>query len=221
MISRRTRSPRGSGEQLRAEIIAAAKELMTQAATPEDVSIRAVADAVGVTAPSIYRHFEDKNDLLSAVVVDVFADLDRAMVTAAESATGPAERLLAFGKAYVAFALEHPDHYRLATMDSCPRPDVDAVLAEGAWVHFHSVVEECLEAGVFPEGDSTEITLSLWAAGHGIASLMIVKDDFPWGDKMAMAERVLLASAYGHTVPPGTRLGGAVGGRSPRLTGDS
>ena len=202
MTIRRVRSPRGSGEQLRDEIIAAARRLMAQAPTAEAVSIRAVAQAVGVTAPSIYRHFEDKQELMSAVVVDVFADLDRAMLAAGEGIDEPLERLRAFGRAYVEFAIAHPDHYRLATMDPCPRPSVEQVLAEGAWVHFHEVVQECLEAGLFPGHESVAATLDLWSAAHGIAALMIIKPHLPWGDVGATIDRVLTAAAYGHTVPP-------------------
>ena len=75
---------RGRGEDLRGEIVAATKELLAEAADSDAVSIRAVAEAVGVTPPSIYLHFADKNQLLEAVVVDVFAELDTAMMAAAE-----------------------------------------------------------------------------------------------------------------------------------------
>lgn len=201
---RRTRSPRGSGEQLRDEIVTAARKLMTEAATAEDVSIRAVASAVGVTAPSIYRHFADKQELITAVVVDVFADLDEAMLAAAEGIADPLQRLLAYGMAYVRFAVDHPDQYRLATMDPCPRPDVETVLVEGAWVHFNGVVQECIDAGVFAGHDAMAVTLDLWSAAHGIAAMLIVKPHLPWGDTEQVARRVLMAAAYGHTVEPGT-----------------
>lgn len=202
----RRRSPRGSGEALRGEIVAAAKELMAAANAADDVSMRAVASVVGVTAPSIYRHFADKEDLITAVVVDVFEELDRAMLVAGEGIDDPLERLRAFGMAYVRFALAHPEHYRLATMDPCPRPDVDTVLAQGAFVHFTSVVEECIGAGVFPVGDPLAVTLDLWSAAHGIAALMIAKPFLPWGDVEEAADRALCAAALGGAVAD--RLGG-------------
>lgn len=200
----RPRSPRGSGEALRAEIVRAARGLMAAAPTADGVSIRAVASAVGVTAPSIYRHFTDKDDLLTAVVVDVFDELDRAMVAATADIEEPLERLKAHGLAYVRFALDHPEHYRLALMDRCPRPDIDGVLAAGCWVHFTSAVQACLDAGVFAPQPAEAITLDLWSAAHGIASLLIVKPFLAFGDPMAVADRALTAAAYGHTVPPGT-----------------
>ena len=47
----RSRSPRGQGEQLREEILEAAQSLLMETASEDAVSIRAVADAVGVTPP--------------------------------------------------------------------------------------------------------------------------------------------------------------------------
>lgn len=200
----RRRSPRGSGESLRAEIVRAARELMAAAPTADQVSVRAVAAAVGVTAPSIYRHFADKDDLITAVVVDVFDELDREMVRATEGVHDPLERLKAFGLTYVRFALDHPEHYRLATMDPCPRPDVDAILANGCWVHFIAAVEACLEAGAFPPQDAQALTFDLWSTAHGVAALLITKPYLPFGEPLDFADRVLGAAAYGHTIQPGS-----------------
>jgi AcrR family transcriptional regulator len=195
---RRRRAQRGSGDQLRDEIIAAATELLAAAKSADEVSIRAVADAVGVTAPSIYLHFADKNELLGAVVSAVFCTLDTAMLEAGALVDSPMARLRAFGLAYVHFALAHPEHYRIATMDPCPMPFVDEVMASSAFVHFNGTVVECMEAGIFPAGDPMPITLDLWAAAHGIASLMIAKPFLPWGDVDAVADRALCAAALGH-----------------------
>jgi AcrR family transcriptional regulator len=198
--ARRRRASRGSGEQLRPEIVSAAKRLLAESANADAMSIRAVADAVGVTPPSIYLHFADKSELLSAVVVDVFAELDAAMLAAADGIDSPLGRLRAFGLAYVRFAVNHPEHYRLATMDPCPKPDVavDEVLASSAFAHFNTTVLDCMQAGIFAQGDPLPVTLGLWAAAHGIASLIIVKPYLPWGEVDEAADRVLCAAALGH-----------------------
>ena len=196
--ARRRRSQRGSGEQLRPEIISATKRLLSESGNADDVSIRAVADAVGVTPPSIYLHFADKNELLGAVVSDVFTTLDTAMLEAGAAVEGPMAKLRAFGLAYVRFALEHPEHYRIATMDPCPMPFVDEVMASSAFVHFNDTVIDCIKAGIFPPGDPLPVTLELWAAAHGIASLMIAKPFLPWGDMEEVADRALCAAALGH-----------------------
>jgi AcrR family transcriptional regulator len=198
--ARRRRASRGSGDQLRAEIVAAAKDLLATSKSVDAVSIRAVAEAVGVTSPSIYLHFADKNDLIEAVVVDVFAELDAAMVAAGAKATSPLGRLRAFGLAYVQFAVAHPEHYRIATMDPFPDPPaaLDEVLASSTFTHFSATVQECIEAGIFADGDRLPITLELWSAAHGIASLIIAKPYLPWGEVEEIADRVLCAAALGH-----------------------
>ena len=201
---RRRRNTRGTGERLREEIIAATKDLLAQRGRAEEVSIRAVAEAVGVTTPSIYLHFEDKDALMTAVVLDVFRELDGPMMAAAEGETDPLMRLRAYGLAYVRFALDHPEHYRLATMDPAPSPrkELDEMLRNAAFAHLLEAVEDCVAAGVFAAGDSLAITLELWTTAHGVASLMIAKPHLPWGDPEEFADRVLCAAALGHTLTP-------------------
>jgi len=200
---RRTRAKRGSGDLLRNEIVDAAKRLLAEADRADDVPMRAVADAVGVTTPSIYLHFADKQALLGAVVADVFRELDDAMVEAAAEETTPLGRLRAYGLAYVRFALQHREHYRLAMLDPCPKPnvEVDEVLHSAAFAHMHSTVEECIDTGIF-QGEPLDITFEMWAAAHGVAALMIAKPYLPFGAAEDFADRALCAAAIGHAVRP-------------------
>ena len=76
---KRRRAPRGSGEQLREEILDATTELLLETGHAKAVSIRSVAQRVGVTPPSIYLHFADKDALLDAVCARYFEKLDEEM----------------------------------------------------------------------------------------------------------------------------------------------
>jgi AcrR family transcriptional regulator len=202
--ARRKRASRGSGEQLRAEIITATKELLAESGSSDAVSIRAVADAVGVTPPSIYLHFADKDALIQAVCEDVFEELDTVMVAAAEHEDAPIRKLCAYGLAYVQFAIEHPEHYRLATMERHgggeAMSSLDQVIADSAFAHFMAVVSDCMDTGIFAKGDPVPITIELWSAAHGVASLMVAKPFLPWGEKMEFANRVLRSAALGRAV---------------------
>ncbi|WP_280425012.1 TetR/AcrR family transcriptional regulator [Nocardia carnea] len=196
----RPRSPRGSGGRLRAEIIAATRELLERTGSVEAVSIRAVAGMVGVSAPSIYRHFADKEALIEAAVAEVFEALNTAMQAAVDPADPPPLRLRRLGLAYVRFALDHPEQYRLATIPTHTSGAVDLVLSSGAYRYFTTTVEESMAAGLIDRGDPTPLVLELWAAAHGIASLLLAKPFLPWGDPMAVAARVLDAACAGHVV---------------------
>src|SRR5258708_40180525 len=76
---RRPRAPRGSGDLLRNEILDAATALLLESGQARAVSIRSVAQRGGVTPPSIYLHFDDKDALLDAVGARSLARLDPAI----------------------------------------------------------------------------------------------------------------------------------------------
>ncbi|MGA3218035.1 MAG: TetR/AcrR family transcriptional regulator [Acidimicrobiales bacterium] len=207
--SRRHRARRGQGEALRAEILAAAMDLLAKTGHQEAVSVRAVAQLVGVTTPSIYMHFKDKDELLDAVCAEHFAALGRAMEQQAATESDPLERLLAQGRAYVRFALTRPEHYRLSTMIAGKPGSVDETIQDACFQQLLVTVDKCTKAGIFPEGpgNAVDVGLRLWAAVHGVASLLVCKPWLPWGDVDELIERNLRAAV----------VGSAVGGRPERL----
>jgi AcrR family transcriptional regulator len=196
---KRRRAPRGSGEQLREEILDATTELLLETGHAKDVSIRAVAQRVGVTSPSIYLHFADKDALLDAVCARYFVKLDEEIQAAAASQSSTIEVLRAQGLAYVRFATKTPELYRIATMgESRPGSDVDVALTSSAFVHLRTAVDALIAEGVYPPGDSTTVALELLAVAHGVAAMLIAKPYLPWGDVEQFADRVLTAACLGH-----------------------
>ncbi|MEV0740114.1 TetR/AcrR family transcriptional regulator [Streptomyces sp. NPDC050549] len=96
---------------MRSLIIEAAAELIAQSPSG-DVSTRAVCEAAGVQQPVLYRLFGDKDGLLAATVDHVW---DQYLETkrAAEKSADPLRDLLAGWDSHVAFALAHPNAYKL------------------------------------------------------------------------------------------------------------
>jgi AcrR family transcriptional regulator len=198
---RRRRAPRGSGDLLRDEILDAATELLLDIGHAKAVSIRSVAERVGVTPPSIYLHFRDKDTLLDAVCARYFEKLDDEMQRVSAVQPSSVEVLRAQGLAYVRFAVENPELYRIATMGEWKsNSSVDAALASSAFEHISATVEVLMAEGVFPPGDATGIALELWSAAHGAASLLIAKPHLPFGDPDAFTDRVLRAVFSGNMV---------------------
>jgi len=203
---KRRRAPRGSGEQLRDEILDAATDLLLETGHAKDVSIRSVAHRVGVTPPSIYLHFTDKDSLLDAVCVRYFEKLDEEMQVAAAEHPAAINALRAQGLAYVRFALKTPELYRIATMgEGRPGSDVDMMLNTSAFVHIRNTVETLMTEGVLPDNDSTSIALELWTIAHGVAAMLISRPYLPWGDTEEFADRILRAAVVGEIV------GGVIG----------
>ncbi|BBX95458.1 TetR/AcrR family transcriptional regulator [Mycobacterium lacus] len=198
---RRPRAPRGSGDRLRHEILDAATELLLETGHARSVSIRSVAHRVGVTPPSIYLHFEDKDALLDAVCARYLARLDHAMEEVAVGQPSTVDVLRAQGLAYVQFAIQTPELYRLATMGEWRSgSDVDIALASSAFKHMRDSVQTLMDEGIYRADDPTTIALELWSAAHGVAALLIAKPHLPFGDVDAFADRVLGAVLCGHMV---------------------
>jgi AcrR family transcriptional regulator len=198
---RRRRAPRGSGDLLRDEILDAATQLLLEIGHAKAVSVRSVAERVGVTPPSIYLHFQDKDALLDAVCARYFEKLDDEMQRVAARHSDTVDVLCAQGLAYVRFAIENPELYRIATMGEWKsNSNVDAALASSAFEHMCVTVETLMGDGVLPPGDATGIALELWSAAHGVAALLIAKPHLPFGDAEAFTDRVLRAVFSGNMV---------------------
>ncbi len=199
--TRRARARRAQGERLREEILAAAERLLIETGDEGAVSIRAIADAAGVTPPSIYLHFSDKTELLAAVCEARFQDFDRCLEEAAAGIDDPLEALWARGRAYVRFGLDNPEHYRILFMtrpsaDTEPR-DISCLPGLTAFGHLVEEVARCMEAGALAKGDAFLVATGLWSAVHGITSLLIARPDFPWPDLDQLLGHVLGVQSRG------------------------
>jgi AcrR family transcriptional regulator len=198
---KRRRAPRGSGDQLRDEILDATTELLLETGHAKAVSIRSVAKRVGVTPPSIYLHFVDKDALLDAVCARYFEKLDEEMERVAADQPSSIEVLRSQGLAYVRFATQTPELYRIAAMgEGRQGSDIDMTLNSSAFLHLRKSVEGLIEEGVYPPGDATTAALQLLTAAHGVASLLISKPYLPWGDVEEFADQTLSAACLGHIV---------------------
>lgn len=199
--AKRPRARRGEGEKLREHILEAAEELLIKTNDVEAVSIRAVADAVGVTPPSIYMHFEDKNDLIFAVCERHFQEFDEVIEAAGARSDDPVESLILRGHAYVRFGLDNPEQYRILFMTKpALTPDRfqdDSMLQRmTAFGHLVEAMDRCVKSGAF-DGDPLELSLLVWAYAHGLTSLLITKPDFSWGDIDHLIDRALHVAIAG------------------------
>lgn len=179
---RRPRARRGEGDRLRAEILDAASQLLLRTADREAVSIRAVADAVGVTPPSIYLHFADKAELINAVCLRHFVDLDQYIKAAVEGIEDPLEELLHRGKAYVRFGREHPEQYRILFMsrpDPSEQPPDEQFLAACGFNALMETVDRAMTGGAIARQDPVLVATGLWTVVHGITSLAISMAHYP------------------------------------------
>lgn len=140
------------------------------------VTLRAVGERAGVSRQAPYKHFDDKEELLSVVAAGYFEQLGEEMAAAAEGRSGdPLWRLEAMGEAYVRFALANPNRYRLMfgpEIRVSPHPEVHEA-AYAVYARFVRAVAESQEAGLLPGGESVELAALLYATSHGAVDLAL------------------------------------------------
>jgi AcrR family transcriptional regulator len=179
-VSDRKRNPRGQGERLREDIVAAASAMLADPAAPP-LTLRAVARAVGVAATSVYLHFDDVEALVLEVARRGFTELRAAQEAAMDAAAGPCDRLHAAALAYCEWGLANTGHYQwmfsnplrisASTWNELPgHPMFEAMVAS---------VAECLgRPSDDPEARRT--ARLLWNLLHGTVSLQIARPFLPW-----------------------------------------
>jgi AcrR family transcriptional regulator len=173
------------GAATREAIVAAAEELLLEHASEEAVSIRAVADAVGLTPPAIYRHFPDKHHLIFEVCNRQFARMADEVATTVGATDDPLAAIAAAARGYARFGLENPEHYRVMFMghaDHTPDQYADEkVMETGSFAFLVALVQEAMDDGALrPElRDASALAHTLWAAIHGVVSLAVAKPNLP------------------------------------------
>ena len=128
-----------------------------------------------MSAAAPYRHFADKAELLATVAEQGFCELHADLVAVGDVVSDPRARVIELGRAYVRWAVAHPDHYRV--MFGAERIKADhpglAVAAEQAFGDLLDAITRCQEAGLVDGGDPLLVAAPLWSLVHGVASLAI------------------------------------------------
>lgn len=166
----------------------AAARLLEELPSEDALSLRAVAREVGVSAPSVYLHFEDKDAIVVEVMRRRFAALAESLDAAGAGCNDPRAELAARSVAYCEFGARHPGAYR-AMFSSVPNPrENPADLPGPAMVGVMArLIAQC---GV---SDGFAAATTLWCGLHGIVTLRQTKPAFPWGAQTADIERLLEA----------------------------
>lgn len=161
--SRRRRRPYHHGK-LRGSLLRAAGQMLERQGVA-GLSLRRAAGRAGVSHNAPYRHFPDRESLLAALAAEGFAALGHIMRQAASSAG-----LRAMGEAYVRFALERPQRFRLMFGGSVPLAQHEA-LREIATRVFEELAQAL--APQIPGPAGRDASIAAWALVHGLSQLLL------------------------------------------------
>lgn len=161
---------------LREGILRVSMQLGTELGA-DGLTMRSIAKRLGVSATALYQHFESKSAILRALR---FEGLDRlhASLEPAFAAEDPVERLHQQGIRYIRFAVDNPWLYSLLIDDeeedwnAMTQEERARVLRADAWLL--KALEDGLASGqIRRDLDIKTAPVMMWAAWHGIASLML------------------------------------------------
>ena len=160
-------------ESTKDRLVTAAAQLLDHGGI-EAVTLRGVAELVGVSHNAPYKHFEDRSALLAAVAERDFIELRIAFEHALDRREGGDIALRAALGAFIDYGLQHPARYRLLFSD--PSLPSDGGLKEKAFASFTAflrIVEICQCDGALPAGDSVRLAGLIYATVHGAIDLEI------------------------------------------------
>ena len=155
------------------------EKLVTEAALLLDaggdtaVTLRAVAQAVGVSHNAPYRHFKDRSALLAAIAERDFGMLSAVFHQARGTGGQPVERLKEALDVFIGYGRDYPARYRLLFSD----PEVGATggtleaAALGAFMAFAELVKDAQAGRALPAIATRELAGLIYATAHGLIDL--------------------------------------------------
>jgi AcrR family transcriptional regulator len=173
----RRANPTYYGGDLRRDLLDAALDLIAHEG-PSAVSLRSLARRLGVSHAAPANHFPDKAALFTAIAVEGFTMLARA-ITDEASRLGPAatagQRFRAAGRAYTGFAVAYPAHFAVMWQRDLLHPDDPelAVAGDRTFELLLGSVRDIQAEGWAAGSEPQTVAYLAWSVVHGLAALWL------------------------------------------------
>lgn len=169
----------------------------------EAFSMRKLAQSIGYSPGNLYVHFENKEELFRSLIDESFARLhkDLEKVMNGPDRADPVKLLKQGMRTYVEFGLDNPSDYRIAFLIAAPKTEAPYAI-HPAFEVLRGAVARCKEEQRFGAVNAELVSQSLWAAIHGITSLLIQRPTFPWVQKKMLIEQVIDNAVDSLVIPP-------------------
>lgn len=161
---------------LRQELLRAARETIRTKGWAH-LTLRGVAKAANVSHAAPYHHFKDKSALLASVAEEGFRELAVSVESRSAQVTRPAAALQEAALAYVVFAVENPDLFRVMFGPQLADKTAHPSLQDAAAAAYRSLevgLSRCNAArDIATDNSSRDAGIASWSAIHGLAILLI------------------------------------------------
>jgi len=188
---------------LRREILDAASRLFVEEGY-QRVTMRRIAERIEYSPTTIYLHFKDKNELLSAVCEETFSQLAARLERLQRTSGTPLGYLREGLRTYVDFGLAHPNQYIVTLMSPSQGlggAPFEHSIGSRAFDTLRQGVRACVENGDIQTPDADMTAQALWAAVHGVTSLLISTRGFPFAPQPVLIDHVIDTALAGLKAP--------------------
>lgn len=179
----------------REDILAAALKLFGEYGV-HAVTTRQIAAAVGISQPSLYAFFPNKQTLAAEACARTFEALAVQLAKGLAVLRRGGGDVGTFGKIYIEFGLAHPDAYRLAFMvekrDLAPDATSGGLPVLTAGLQTFDLLREAITLTIgagLPPHAVAPLAQSIWASLHGLVALLLARPDFPWCDRQSLIDQ--------------------------------
>ncbi len=198
---------------LESAILEAASDLLASGGV-QALSMRQVAERVGVSATAIYHYFKGKDDLVHRVVRQGFERFGEYLEgSIAAHPTGSLARVRALGDAYMRFALENQAYFRVIfSMQWQSDHSFEDLPEGGGYQLLRRCVEDAITSGEMRAADPDLLSLYLWSVVHGLVTLNLSCTEPLCAGESMPGSPVALFQAFAPFVVDGVRARPPAGG---------
>ena len=184
---RRAREREGTRE----EILDAARALFVREGY-ENVSIRKIAERIEYAPGTIYLYFRDKAEILERICDETFAKLAQKMHAINADPANPLDGLRRGLRTYIQFGVDNPNHYIVTFVQAKQiMTEEGRQVGQRCFDNLRAAVKRCIDAGQLNCDDTEEVAQALWAGAHGLTSLLITCENFPFIEQNRLIDRVV------------------------------
>lgn len=171
--------PPGNSADGKKRLLDACWELLVETPQGERLTIAAVCERARCTPPTLYHHFGDLASLERAASRRAYFEWNDYMDSRCAVSDDPKERILERQRAYVAWAMQHPDAYHV--LFSQPRKTLDPNGEEVKGPGTRAMLQDLAQIHGTDADDDALLPLlyANWSGVHGLASLSIAVSYFP------------------------------------------
>jgi AcrR family transcriptional regulator len=165
-------------QKTREAILSTALELIVEKG-PEGISLREIARRIDYSPAGLYEYFDGKDEIIQAACSEADGRLRAYLEAVSADDLSPEDYLLELGNAYLNFARQNPEHYKFLFTYRDFEPEIELpqdyqIPPDDTFMIIYNAVQSAIDAGAIhakPGFQAMEISFSLWALGHGLASL--------------------------------------------------